>query len=120
MGNGKKKEFRKCGFCGVTFGGRSYLKKHIIAVHEGIKPFECDVCKKKFALKINMKSHIREVHEGIKRTRKSNHYRYPCDTCGLVYNKRDKLKLHITTVHENPNPFKCIFCKKRFGVQEDL
>jgi KRAB domain-containing zinc finger protein len=114
------KNDRQCKQCGVTFNNNQYMKIHVATVHEKKKPHECEICKKSFTFKSNLKVHIKEIHEGIKRTRNSDHLKYNCDICGYVSNKRIKLKMHITAVHENPNPFKCVFCKKRFPIDEGL
>ena len=36
------------------------------AVHEGKKPFKCDICGAKFAVKQGLKNHVESVHEGKK------------------------------------------------------
>ena len=50
----------------IKFTNKQNLKKHVEAVHEGIKPFKCSVCDVKFANKQNLKKHIETIHEGIK------------------------------------------------------
>ena len=50
----------------IKFVNQQNLKKHVEAVHEGIKPFKCSVCDVKFANKQNLKKHIETIHEGIK------------------------------------------------------
>ena len=65
-----------------SFADKQNLKKHVEAVHEGIKPFKCSICDLKFANnynpliqewylssfvdKQNLKKHVEAVHEGIK------------------------------------------------------
>ena len=114
------KNDRQCKQCGVTFNNHQYMKIHVATVHEKKKHHECEICKKSFSFLSNLKVHIKEIHEGIKRTRNSDHLEYTCDICGYVSKKRIKLKMHITAVHENPNPFECVFCKKRFPIDEGL
>ncbi|XP_078168853.1 transcription factor IIIA-like [Carex rostrata] len=52
----------KCSFedCKATFSNTSNLKKHVVAVHEGSRPFACRVsgCDEKFAYR-----HVRDNHE---------------------------------------------------------
>ena len=36
----------KCPLCGYNFKS---LEKHISSVHDGIKPFKCDICQNRFA-----------------------------------------------------------------------
>ena len=50
----------------IKFANKQNLKKHVEAVHEGIKPFKCSVCDVKFANEQNLKTHIETIHEGIK------------------------------------------------------
>ena len=45
-------------FCGIY--GRSNLKRHISAVHEGKKSFQHNHCQKKFAYKADLKCHTGE------------------------------------------------------------
>ena len=42
------------------------MKRHVASVHEGKKPFKCDICDYKFSQKTSMKSHVETVHEGKK------------------------------------------------------
>ena len=41
-------------------------KEHIANIHEGKKPFKCDICDTKFARKSHLKNHITSVHEQLK------------------------------------------------------
>ena len=50
----------------IQLANKQNLKKHVEAVHEGIKPFKCSVCDVKFANKQNLKKHIETIYEGIK------------------------------------------------------
>ena len=50
----------------IKFTNKQDLKKHVEAVHEGIKPFKCSVCDVKFANKQHLKKHIETIHEEIK------------------------------------------------------
>ena len=42
------------------------MTKHVSSVHEGKKPFNCDICDFSCSQKSNMKIHIESVHEGEK------------------------------------------------------
>ena len=42
------------------------LKTHIQAIHEGKRPFRCDICDSKFALKYYLLSHLKSMHENRK------------------------------------------------------
>ena len=42
------------------------LNRHIVVVHEGKKPFKCDVCDAKFSQKPHLNGHNAAVYEGKK------------------------------------------------------
>ena len=39
------------------------MRHHISSVHEGKKPFKCEICDVTFAKKGHMKNHISSIHE---------------------------------------------------------
>ena len=58
----KKKRDHKCDSCGKTYSQASILKKHINAVHYGIKDHKCDTCGMKFSQAGHLKRHINSIH----------------------------------------------------------
>ena len=52
----------KCPLCNKTFGGFSYLKKHIQLVHKKMKKYECEKCGDTLFPK-ELKQHIKDFHE---------------------------------------------------------
>ena len=62
----KKTKIYLCTLCESGFLRKSDLKKHIEAVHAGIKPHQCPSCESSFSQKCNMKRHIASTHEGIR------------------------------------------------------
>ena len=70
-------------------------------VHEGKKPFKCNICDTNFASKQGLNTHIATVHEGKKP--------YRCNTCDSSFSQKQTLKNHITMVHEQKKPFQ--LCK---------
>ena len=49
---------------------------HVVSVHEGKKPFRCNICDYSCSQKSNMKSHVTYVHEGQKP--------FKCDICDYI------------------------------------
>ena len=47
----------KCDICDYTSSGKNNMDKHVAAVHEEKKPFKCDSCDYQCSLKIHMKTH---------------------------------------------------------------
>ena len=39
------------------------MNKHVASVHEGNRPFKCNICDATFSEKANMKRHIFRIHE---------------------------------------------------------
>ena len=54
------------------------LKKHVSIVHEGLRPYQCDICEKSYAENRDLKNHYKIVHDGTKS--------YFCDLCGKTFN----------------------------------
>lgn len=52
------------------------MRKHIKAVHLGIKEQECDLCSNKFVTRANLARHMR-VHSGDKL--------YKCSGCSITF-----------------------------------
>ena len=77
------------------------LNVHIVAVHEGIKPFKCDTCDANFARKDKLIAHIAAIHEGKKP--------YKCGNCDARFAQKPNLHGHIAAVHEGKKSFKCVF-----------
>ena len=66
------------------------MRRHIRAVHEGIKPHSCEVCEKKFASKNEVKEHM-TMHTGEKA--------YKCDECGKCFSQMSSLCGHKKKSH---------------------
>ena len=53
-----------CDICNRGFTVKRTMKRHIAAVHGGIKPFKkCNTCDKVFAHTSSLKRHVTSVHE---------------------------------------------------------
>ena len=72
------------------------MNKHVRAVHEGKKPFMCEVCGSKFSEKGDLSSHIAIVHE--------KKLSFTCDICKRGFAKKDSLKRHNASVYRVCKP----------------
>jgi len=84
----------------VQFKMKEYLAKHITAIHEGVKPFECTICSESFRFEKALIKHYAGVHEGKKP--------FQCNLCGNTLGTRRKLKHHNALDHSYP----CKSCDK--------
>mmetsp|Transcript_7955 Transcript_7955/g.21077 ORF Transcript_7955/g.21077 Transcript_7955/m.21077 type:complete len:188 (+) Transcript_7955:95-658(+) len=51
-----------CTFCDASFCRKPDLKRHVNAVHMGLRPHPCDICGKSFSTSGNMRKHMRKLH----------------------------------------------------------
>merc|ERR1719319_911247 len=64
---GKTSEYHGiCPHCHKSISNDYKVKRHIVAVNEGVKHWQCSVCPKKFYEKKDLSRHIRGVHIGEK------------------------------------------------------
>ena len=106
-----------CYICNAKIARKDGLKLHIETVHEGKKPFKCDLCKTNqgFRYPSGLKSHLREVH-GSPREKKL----LPCEICKKGFTSQQALRIHVSAVHEGKKPFKCDTCGTCFPYKCDL
>ena len=82
------------------------------SVHEGKKPYECNLCDKIFTVNSSLKQHIESVHEKKKP--------FNCDTCKSSFTLESALKQHLS-IHEEKEPveenlpYGCKKCPQKFG-----
>lgn len=116
-----KKEYPfKCSKCSGRFTLRRTLQSHIKRIHEGIKPFFCNICQKYFSQKSNFEEHKR-IHTGDRP--------FVCLKCGAAFKTSSQCRLHqkthVVLVQENgeivprkkeinPKTVKCPTCDKYF------
>ena len=50
--------------CDTRFTHKPNLKIHIESVHEGNKPFKCEICDARFTQKHVLVQHMESVHDG--------------------------------------------------------
>ena len=84
-----KKPFQ-CNICRKEFDSKRYVKRHIAVVHEGKKPYSCTTCKKEFESKHNVMRHVDSVHKGLK---------FKCLHCDKSYTDNYRLKKHLFVSH---------------------
>ena len=85
----------KPNFCDLQSSNNENL--HTVSVHEGDKPFKCNLCDKSFASKTMLNNHIASTHEEKKP--------YRCDICDKSFKTKSNMKTHYTSVHEGKKTF---------------
>ena len=76
------------------------MDRHISAVHEGKKQFQCDICNAQFGEKAKLKIHVATVHEGKKP--------FQCEICNAEFTSKHGIKGHITRIHEGKKQYKWV------------
>ena len=110
----RNKEKFKCTHEGCEFkcSRNGHLQRHIKAVHEKLKPYNCDQCKTSFSQNGHLQTHIRDVHEKLKP--------YNCEKCEYKCSQNRDLQKHIQAVHEKLKPYKCDQCETSFSQSSTL
>ena len=96
-----------------------FSEKHIMVVHEGIKPYLCDICGYGTNLRVKMELHMATKHNEDKVLS------YVCDVCDYKCSNQLHLRAHLQIVHlENLTPFECgvcqYQCRKRASVVKHM
>ncbi|KAA0188845.1 hypothetical protein FBUS_00670 [Fasciolopsis buskii] len=81
-----------CTLCGRHFTEARSVRRHMMAVHNGEKPFSCEICGKLFAELGNLKKHQSAVHEGRKP--------FLCPICSRGFSQFAHMRSHSVTVHK--------------------
>ena len=111
--NEKDIDSNTCSKCGKHFSFVKSLKRHILTVHEKIKPFKCEVesCLSTFVDRSSQNKHMKNVHEMVKPVKepvKELNESIVCPVCGKSLKGKPKdLRKHISSVHEKIKPFSC-------------
>ena len=79
---------RQCQICQKMITS-SFLKSHIAAVHEKLKPYQCQICHQFYRYKSTLKTHTQVVHEKLKP--------FKCDPCQESFAYRNVLNDHLRT-----------------------
>lgn len=96
----------ECHVCHKSF---SDLRHHML-LHDGEKPYKCDICSKSFFNASTLKTHYR-VH--------SDENPFRCTTCTKVFDNARSLELHYRT-HTGERPYSCDVCLKKFSCSSNL
>ena len=101
----KTAETYMCDKCERSFFEVSKLKKHIEAVHEGIRHHQCNQCHKFYSEKSELRIHISCVHEKLKP--------FKCELCGKSFGRKTDVNNH--PCKNNPKTYEkspCLICQK--------
>lgn len=96
----------ECHVCHKSFND---LRQHML-LHDGEKPYKCDICSKSFFNASTLKTHYR-VH--------SDENPFRCTTCTKVFDNARSLELHYRT-HTGERPYSCDVCLKKFSCSSNL
>nr|CAD7454435.1 unnamed protein product [Timema tahoe] len=109
----------KCWQCDKTFQTKQSFEVHQKAIHEGVKPFVCEVCDRTFAYQNSLKCHMLASHcEDAKGLDKDKGY--PCDMCDKKFNHPSSVVYHKEAEHNNGRVFVCNKCGKGFRHRQLL
>ncbi|KAH8381575.1 hypothetical protein KR093_008675 [Drosophila rubida] len=127
----KDKADNACSYCPKLFTTPGALKRHIMFIHENVKPYICDCCGKGMKTITALNEH-KLVHTDecpfecpVCQRRFKNMARlkihsdthtnnnYVCNICGLKLNTRRTLNMH-QLVHSDAKQFKCDVCGAAF------
>ena len=78
-----------CSRCNGNYTSGTVLKRHLLAVHEGIKQ-QCFQCAKDFSTLDSLKRHKKTSHDGIK---------YTCKKCENSFTSKTAMKRHKDMKH---------------------
>lgn len=92
----------KCNLCERSFAKKSHLERHLFS-HSEVKPFHCSHCEKSFTTRQQLKRH--EITH-------TKSFICPYDNCQESFYKHPQLRAHILAVHEKK--LTCPECGKTF------
>jgi len=88
----KYKIVKYCLLCQKSYTSPYGLRKHIKAIHQGIKNFYCVICSKTFSDKSNIMRHIKFDH--------FKWFDYKCCCCNRLFKTASLFRNHIEKVHK--------------------
>ena len=84
----------KCTLCESSFTAKWSLTNHMIAIHEGKRPYQCSVCHMEYGHKVSLNKHVR-ITGHFSSESKNNVNENKCLICNIRYTK----KTHYLTIH---------------------
>lgn len=130
----------ECDVCGTKFLLKYDLKRHMIK-HSSRREHSCDQCQQQFKTEMSLKNHIKVLHNQnhLKLERNfscqfcersyfhqrhlqyhlrkhTGDQRYKCELCKpeKFFYYSDAVKWHKIRQHEQPAPYNCSICNKKF------
>ncbi|XP_066918588.1 uncharacterized protein [Clytia hemisphaerica] len=100
----------KCQYCDRLFSRNTFLKNHIMSVHDKEKPFVCHECGKTFSRMDSMKRHA-----SLHKERSAQ-----CNYCGMTYHTLNNLNMHVKRSHSNNEEMLEDKCRLCFGTFKDI
>ncbi|CAI2360984.1 unnamed protein product [Moneuplotes crassus] len=94
--NGRKRKMIQCQYdgCSKEFT-KTWSFLYHARMHEGVKPFECNICQRKFSQKSNLTKHSKQHLMANMSQRK----RFRCSLCPKAYTERYNLRKHLKVIH---------------------
>lgn len=84
--------------------------KHIMAIHDLIRPFRCKFCEHAAAYSYRLKTHNASVHKDEYLEVQSQTF-HSCSFCKYRTTSITKKKRHVQEFHDRIRPFQCKFCE---------
>mmetsp|Transcript_6382 Transcript_6382/g.19300 ORF Transcript_6382/g.19300 Transcript_6382/m.19300 type:complete len:180 (+) Transcript_6382:95-634(+) len=101
-----------CNYCGASFSRKFYVDRHILGIHDQVRPYDCKLCGKLFKQSSHLNVHIANVHQHSRR--------FECKHCGKSFGNNSNCKKHIRVVHEKERLHGCSLCNKLFFQKTDF
>ena len=111
----KAQEGFPCGKCSYVARIRANLRRHVDAVHEGVKKFACPNCEQKFSSKEHYVEHNKRVHDKIEREKK-----LACEDCDYKTPYSWVLRKHLRGKHGKVMYLKCKKCEYTTTANAEL
>ncbi|ALC47174.1 CG6254, partial [Drosophila busckii] len=105
----KEKADNACSYCSKLFTTAGALKRHILSIHENVKPYICDCCGNAMKTVTALNEH-KLVH--------TDECPYECSVCHRRFKNMARLKIHSDT--HTTNNYECSICGLRLNTRRTL